>query len=114
MSATDAYVPERGDAVWLRFTPSEGHEQDGRRPALVLSPRAYNERAGLMLACPITTQAKGYPFEVALPGDGRVRGVVLADQVRCVDWRARRAEPIAAMPHDVLRQVAGRLLRLLT
>jgi mRNA interferase MazF len=83
------YVPERGDLVWLNFTPHAGHEQAGHRPALVLSPAAYNGKTGLMLCCPITSQLKGYPFEVLLAADSAVRGVVLADQVKSVDWQAR-------------------------
>ena len=109
----EPYIPERGDAVWLTFAPVEGFEQAGRRPALVLSPSAYNGRTGLMLACPITSRAKGYPFEVALPDALDVHGVVLADQVRCIDWRARRASLITPLPPEITGNVAGRLLRLL-
>jgi len=109
----EPYVPERGDAVWLNFTPSEGHEQAGRRPALVLSPGAYNGRTGLMLACPITSRAKGYPFEVALPDTFAIHGVVLADHVRCVDWRARDATLIGSLPAELTGAVTGRLLRLI-
>jgi mRNA interferase MazF len=96
------YTPDRGDAVWLEFTPQAGHEQAGRRPALVLSPRAYNERAGLALVCPITNQAKGYPFEVAIPTGEKISGVVLADQVRSLDWIARRAAFIETVPTTVV------------
>ena len=85
-------VPDRGDVVWLDFTPQAGHEQAGRRPGVVLSPAAYNRKVGLALVCPITTQAKGYPFEVAIPAERAVAGVVLADQVKSIDWRARRAK----------------------
>lgn len=84
-------APDEGDIVWLDFTPHSGHEQAGRRPAVVLTPRIYNRRAGLILCVPITNQAKGYPFEVPLSGGG-ASGVALADQVRNVDWRSRRAE----------------------
>lgn len=92
------YVPDRGDVVWLDFTPQAGHEQAGRRPALVLSPAAYNRKAGLMLCCPITSQVKGYPFEVQVaPSTGKVAGVVLADQVRCLDWRSRNASKFASV-----------------
>ena len=111
--ASEPYVPARGDAVWLTFAPTEGHEQAGRRPALVLSPGAYNARTGLMLACPITSRAKGYPFEVELPEVLGVDGVVLADQVRCVDWRERRTSLIAPLPLELTDSVRGRLLRLL-
>jgi mRNA interferase MazF len=85
-----AYVPERGDVVWLSFDPQAGHEQAGQRPALVLSPKAYNARTGLMLCCPMTTKIKGYPFEVGLSGD--TPSAVLADQVKSLDWRARKAK----------------------
>jgi mRNA interferase MazF len=111
VSAADA--PERGDAVWLDFTPRSGHEQDGRRPALVVSPRSYHARTGLALVCPITRQAKGYPFEVALPAGFPVEGVVLADQVKSVDWFARRSSFIARAPDEVVRSVGGLVARLL-
>jgi len=84
------YVPEAGDIVWLHFNPQAGHEQAGHRPAVVLSPAAYNARTGLMLCCPVTTQIKGYPFEVLLVGSKL--GVALSDQVKSLDWRARKAE----------------------
>ena len=85
------YVPARGDIVWLSFTPQAGHEQAGHRPALVLSPEAYNEKTSLALCCPITSRVKGYPFEVDLPSTSSVTGVVLADQIKNLDWRARYA-----------------------
>lgn len=85
-----SYVPERGDIVWLNFTPQAGHEQAGHRPALVLSPKTYNRRTGMMLCCPLTTQIKGYPFEVLIQSQD-VPGVALADQVKSMDWKARRA-----------------------
>lgn len=110
---SEPYVPERGDAVWLTFAPVAGHEQAGRRPAIVLSPRAYNGRTGLMLACPVTRRAKGYPFEIALPQALGIEGVVLADQVRCVDWHTRGATLIAPLPPAVTDEVTGHLLRLL-
>jgi len=108
-----AYVPERGHVVWLNFTPHAGHEQGGRRPALVLTPSAYNGLTGLMLAAPVTSRVKGYPFEVALPQDGPVRGVVLSDHVRSLDWRARRAEYVMDAPVEVLDEVGGKLMALL-
>lgn len=83
------YVPDAGDIVWLHFNPQAGHEQAGHRPALVLSPAAYNGKTGLMLCCPMTTHIKGYPFEVPI-GDGR-HGVALADQVKSLDWKSRKA-----------------------
>ena len=85
------YVPARGDIVWLSFTPQAGHEQAGHRPALVLSPEAYNEKTSLALCCPITSRVKGYPFEVDLPSTSSVTGVALADQIKSLDWRARYA-----------------------
>ena len=107
------YVPERGDVVWLDFTPQAGHEQAGHRPALVLSPLAYNGRTGLMLCCPITSQIKGYPFEVTLRGVGGVRGVALSDQVKSLDWRARQARRKGRAPKDVVEQTLKRILMLL-
>lgn len=103
------YVPKRGDIVWLRFQSRVGHEQAGRRPALVVSPHRYNARVGLAIFCPITRQAKGYPFEVALPDDVDVDGVVLADQVKSLDWRARNAEFHCEVPTDVLGEVVAKL-----
>ena len=86
-----ASVPDRGHAIWLTFDPQAGHEQAGRRPAVVLSPAAYNRRIGLIVACPVTSQAKGYPFEVPLPPDSAVTGVILSDRLKSVDWRVRQA-----------------------
>lgn len=86
-----AYVPDEGDIIWLNFTPQSGHEQAGRRPAVVLSPAAYNQRAGLLICVPITNQVKGYPFEVVLSGSGAT-GAALADQVKNLDWKTRQAE----------------------
>ena len=109
-----AYVPDRGDLVWMSFDPQAGREHAGRRPGLVLSPRAYNARVGLALLCPVTSQIKGYPFEVALPDGLRVGGVVLSDQVGSLDWRARKAEFIDRAPRSVTQEVllnAGSLLR---
>ena len=114
MSRKSAYVPERGDAVWITLDPQAGHEQAGRRPALVLSPSAYNGRVGLALFCPITSQVKGYPFEVLLPPGLPVAGVVGADQVKSLDWRARKAARIASVPEEVVTQVVQRIQALLT
>lgn len=111
--SSEEYVPERGDLVWLNFSPQAGHEQRGHRPALVLSPHSYNERAGLALLCPITSREKGYPFEVALPEALDTHGVVLADQVRCLDWRKRRAERIESAPAHVVREVKAKVEALL-
>lgn len=107
------YVPDRGDLVWLDFDPKAGHEQSGRRPALILSPRSYNQAAKLALACPITSQVKGYPFEVHVSGGKGIRGVVLADQVKSVDWRERRAERSGAISAEAMTEVRGKLAALL-
>jgi len=108
-----AYVPDRGDVVWLEFDPQAGHEQAGHRPALVLSPALYNRRSGLMLCCPITSRVKGYPFEVALVGKRGLSGVVLADQVKSLDWRARRARKKDGAPPEVVLETLGKLHALL-
>ena len=104
-----AYVPERGDAVWISFTPQAGHEQAGRRPAVVLSPKSYNQKVGLAIFCPITNQKKGYPFEVILPKEVGVTGVILSDQVKSLDWRVRKAEFIGSLPEEVLNEVLAKL-----
>ena len=108
-----AYVPDRGDLIWLTFSPQAGREQAGRRPALVLSPRLYNERSGLVVVCPITSRAKGYPFEVPLPEGTAIAGVVLVDQIRSVDWQSRRAHLAAQAPAGVLDEAAAKLRVLL-
>ena len=107
------YVPDAGDLVWLTFDPQAGHEQRGRRPALILSPRIYNAKALLAIACPITSHAKGYPFEVSLPAGGKLTGVVLADHVKNIDWSARRVEFAGTAPADVVTDVKERLRVLL-
>jgi mRNA interferase MazF len=106
-------VPDRGDIVWISLDPQAGHEQAGRRPVLILSPKAYNEKVGLALCCPITSQRKGYPFEVALPAGGTVAGVILSDHVKCLDWRARGAEIHGSAPPDAVAEVLGKLGALL-
>jgi mRNA interferase MazF len=113
VSRKQTYVPARGDAVWITLDPQAGHEPAGRRPALVLSPAAYNGRVGLALLCPITNQVKGYPFEVALPEGSGVSGVVLSDEVKSLDWRARKASRISEVPDEVVAQVLERLNTLL-
>ena len=107
------YIPDRGDAVWLTFDPQAGHEQAGRRPAVVVSPRRYNGRSGLALFCPVTSQIKGYPFEVVLPSELPIGGAVLSDQVRSLDWRARKAVRICALPSVTMEEVVGKLQSLL-
>ena len=108
------YVPRRGDAVWLDFNPQSGREQAGRRPAFVVSPEAYNRRVGLFVVCPITSRQKGYPFEVEIPEGQPVGGVVLADQIRSLDWGARNAAFIGALPEAVVREVLQKAGTLLT
>jgi mRNA interferase MazF len=108
------YVPARGDAIWLTFTPQAGHEQAGRRRlALVLSPASYNGKVGLAILCPITSQVKGYPFEVTTPAGSRVSGVILADQVKSLDWRVRQAEFICKLPRETTVEVLEKLGALL-
>jgi mRNA interferase MazF len=107
------YVPDTGDFVWLTFDPQAGREQAGRRPALVLSPRSYNGKSGLAVVCPMTNQAKGYPFEVAVPGSDGLAGVILADHVRSVDWKARRAEKSGRCQRATIEEVRARLAPLL-
>ena len=108
-----SYVPERGDVVWLRFNPQAGHEQAGDRPALTISPAAYNGRVGLALFCPITSRIKGYPFEVVLPPGLKVEGAILSDQVKSLDWRVRKARRLCTVPPEVMSETLGRLLALI-
>jgi mRNA interferase MazF len=107
------YVPERGDLVWLTFNPQAGHEQAGRRPAVVLSPATYNGKVGLALLCPITSQVKGYPFEVALPEGLPINGVILADQVKSLDWKVRQAEKICSLPPEVTGEILRKIMTLI-
>ncbi len=105
-------VPHRGDLVWLDFSPHSGHEQAGRRPAIILSPEAYNRKTGLAVACPITSHAKGYPFEVSLPPGKAIGGVILSDRVRNIDWKARKAEACGRADAATLNEVTGKLTAL--
>jgi mRNA interferase MazF len=107
------YIPERGDLVWLQFNPQAGREQAGHRPAVVLSPRAYNRKSSLALLCPVISQIKGYPFEVSLPENLPVQGVVLSDQVKSLDWSARRANLAAKLPRKVIDEVLAKVFALL-
>jgi mRNA interferase MazF len=107
------FIPDKGDVVWLTFNPQAGREQAGRRPALILSPQRYNKRVGLCIACPITSQRKGYPFEVELPEKLSVSGVVLSDHIRNVDWKERQAEFIGKVPKAILEEVIAKLNTLL-
>jgi mRNA interferase MazF len=110
VSAAD--VPDRGDVVWLEFNPQAGSEQAGHRPALVISPRSYNRKVGLALVCPITSRVKGYPFEVDLPQGLEANGAILCDQIKSLDWRARRATRLGSVPDAVMQDVTGRILAL--
>lgn len=105
--------PDRGDVIWIDFDSQAGHEQAGRRPAIVLSPAYYNVRAGLALVCPITSKSKGYPFEVELPADNLITGVVLSDQARSLDWKARNATLITRLPEDTTDGILRKLRTLL-
>jgi mRNA interferase MazF len=109
VTAPAPYIPERGDVVYLDFDPQAGREQKGRRPALVLSPISYNRRVGLCVACPITGQVKGYPFEVAIPSGQKVTGVILADQVKSLDWQARNASFLDRLPQAVIADVLAKI-----
>lgn len=108
------YVPERGDIVWLTFNPQAGHEQAGRRPALVLSPAAYNKKVGLAIFCPVTNQVKGYPFEVSIPKGLKTAGAILTDQVKSLDWKIRNVEFICKIPEEITKTVLKKLNTLLS
>lgn len=108
------YLPDRGHAIWLSLSPTLGHEQGGRRPVVVLSPAFYNKRSGLLIACPITSRVKGYPFEVAIPSGLAVAGVVLADQLRSLDWSVRDIERIGVLPPELVEEVLARASALLS
>ena len=107
------YVPRPGDVVWLEFDPQRGHGQAGTRPALVLSPAAYNARTGMMVCCPITNQIKSYPFEVAIRGNPNVTGAILFDQIKNLDWRARKARHKGSVSDDDLAETLGKIRALL-
>lgn len=109
-----SFIPKQGDIVWIDFDPQSGHEQAGRRPALVISPAAYNGKIGLTLLCPITNQVKGYPFEVAIPKGLGVSGVILTDQIKSLDWKSRGAEFGCAAPREVVNLVIEKLATLLS
>ncbi len=105
------YVPEQGDIVWIDFNPTKGHEQKGKRPAFVFSRKSYNEKSGLVLLCPVTSQAKGYPFEVSV-GVGKITGVILADQVRSVDWKEWKISFISKSGISVITEAKAKLAAL--
>jgi mRNA interferase MazF len=104
------YVPQRGDLVWIDFDPQAGHEQSGRRPALVLSPASYNRRVELGIFCPVTSQAKGYAWEVPIPAGLGITGVILADQIKSLDWKSRRTLFADKLPRDTLDEVLDKIL----
>jgi mRNA interferase MazF len=102
------YIPERGDIVWLNFNPGSGHEQKGKRPAVVISPKGYNEKVGLGLFCPVTSKAKNYPFEVKIEND-KINGVVLADQIKSLDWKTREIEFIMKETFDKVNEIIDKI-----
>jgi mRNA interferase MazF len=108
-----AYVPDSGDVIWLDFNPQMGREQAGRRPAVVVSRRTYNQKSSLAIVCPVTNQAKGYPFEVSLPKGSDITGVVLADQLKSLDWRERHAERAGRVSRQVMKEMLDRIAPLL-
>ena len=105
-------MPDVGDVLWMSLSPTSGHEQSGHRPVLTLTPAEYNAKRGLLICCPITSRVGGYPFEVSLQ-TGDIAGVVIADQVKCVDWRAREARPAGKASIDVTKEVRAKLKALL-
>ena len=114
MVSSHTYIPQCGDVVRITLNPQAGHEQAGRRPAAVLSPGNYNRKTGLAILCPITTQIKGYPFEVLIPPELPVAGAILSDQVKSLDWRARNAELICSLPDETISEVLQKLSTLLS
>jgi len=104
-----AYVPAAGDLIWLTFDPQAGHEQAGRRPALVLSPASYNQKTGLAVVCPVTSQVKGYPFEVLVSEACGIKGAILADQLKNLDWKSRKAELVGRVSSASLAEVRARV-----
>jgi mRNA interferase MazF len=109
----NSYIPECGDVVWISFSPQKGHEQSGQRPAFVLTPKSYNNKTNLALLCPITSKVKGYPFEVLLPLNAKTEGVILADQIKSLDWRERQASFVEHLPPDILIEVQQKIKTLL-
>jgi mRNA interferase MazF len=107
------YIPNRGDIVWINFNPQAGHEQAGRRPALILSPKDYNSKVGLAILCLITSKKKGYPFEVQIPEGLPISGVILSDQAKSMDWKIRNTEFICKLDNQSVEQVLQRLNTLL-
>ena len=114
MVSASSYIPQCGDVVWITLNPQAGHEQAGRRPSVVLSPGSYNDKTGLAIFCPITSQIKGYPFEVLLPEGLPVKGAILSDQVKSLDWRIRNAELLCTLPARTIAEVLQKLSTLLS
>jgi mRNA interferase MazF len=110
---TKEYIPNTGDIVWITFNPQAGQEQAGRRPALVLSPETYNRKVSLAILCPVTSQIKGYPFEVLIPDGLDIIGVILSDQVKNLDWKARQAKFICKIPQSAMDEVLQKLYTIL-
>jgi len=108
-----SYIPHRGDVVWIDMHPQAGHEQAGRRPAIVLSPSSYNGKVGLALFCPVTNQIKGYPFEVIIPSGLKITGVILSDQVKSLDWKMRNTDFYEKVPETVILEIFKKLATLL-
>ena len=108
-----AYIPDSSDIVWIMFNPQAGHEQADHRPALVLSPKAYNGKVSLAILCPITSHVKGYPFEVKIPEGLEVGGAVLSDQVKSLDWKARQAKFSCKLPSTIYNEVVQKLSTLI-
>lgn len=106
------YIPDKGDLVWLNFNPQSGHEQMGKRPAIVISPKEYNEKSGLALFCPITSKVKGYPFEVEI-NEKKIKGVILSDQIKSLDWKIRNAEYITKIKIVTFEEVREKLILLI-
>jgi mRNA interferase MazF len=113
MVSRKRYVPDRGDVIWITLNPQAGHEQAGRRPAIILSPVPYNGKVGLAILCPITNHIKGYPFEVVIPNGLPISGAILSDQVKSLDWRARKAVYICTLPQATVTEVRLKLGTLL-
>ena len=113
MVKSKTYVPGRGDMVWLDFTPRSGHERRGRRPAVVISPVAYNAKTNLALFCPITSQEKGYPFEVIVSSGSKIHGVILSDQIKSLDWKARSAEFVDRLDEEAMEELIAKVRTLI-
>lgn len=109
MNLTERYIPDRGHIVYLNFNPTKGHEQRGNRPAFVLSPQQYNVKSSLALLMPITSKQKGYPFEVALPPDLQIQGIILVDQIKCLDWTVRNIKFVETAPRHLIEEVQAKI-----